>query len=67
MKTEYFSENIAACDLKVGNWRHFLALMNVSIEGQGHLFDLGQRLLTYKNKNLLFSRTIGSFVSKVIC
>ena len=40
MKTEDFSETIAASDLKVGRSRHLNEFM--SIEGQGHFLTLAQ-------------------------
>ena len=43
MKTVYFSETIAASDLKVSGSRHLIDYMKfVSIEGQGHFLTLAQ-------------------------
>ena len=42
MKTDAFSETIAACDLKVGSFRQLIEIMKVCerIEGQGHFFTI---------------------------
>ena len=41
MKTEDFSETIAACGLKVGRCRQLIEIRRyVSIEGQGHFFTI---------------------------
>ena len=43
VKTVYFSESIAACDLKVGRCRQLIEIMKyegMSIEGQGHFFTI---------------------------
>ena len=43
MKTVYFSENIAASDLKVSRSRHLIEYTkNVGIEGQGHFLTLAK-------------------------
>ena len=48
MKTEDFSESIAASDLIVGMSKHLIEYMKVcGIDGQGHC--------TYKNSNRIFS------------
>ena len=56
MKTVYFSETIAASDLKVGRNRHLNEFMKVSEYWRSRSFlDLGPWSCTYKNSNRIFS------------
>ena len=60
MKTVDFSENIAACDMKVGRCRQLIELMKVcEYSRSGSFLDLGPRSFTYENLNLLFSEATG--------
>ena len=62
MKAVDFSENIAACDLKVGRCRQLIRLMNiVSIEGQGHLLTLFQGYLHIKIETCFSRKPPGHF------
>ena len=62
MKTVDFSETIAASDLKVGRYRQLNDFMKVCEYGRSRSFlDLGPRLCTYKNSNLIFSETSEPF------
>ena len=56
MKTEDFSETIAASDLKVDRSRHFIEFMMVSIEGKGHFLTLAQGHVHTKIQKLDFLR-----------
>ena len=60
MKAVYFSETIAASDLKVGRSRHLIEYMkNVSIEGQGHYLTVAQGLVHTKYQT--------GFSQKLLC
>ena len=62
MKTVNFSETIEACDLKVGRYRQVNDFMKVCEYWRSRsYFDLGPRLCTYKNSNLIFSETTEPF------
>ena len=55
MKTVDFSETIEARDLKVGRSRQLIDFMEFYEYGRSRSFlDLGPRLCTYKNSNLIF-------------
>ena len=62
METVNFSETIEACDLKVGRYRQLNDFMKVCEYWRSRSFlDLGPRLCTYKNLNLIFSETTEPF------
>ena len=62
MKTMDFSENIAACHLKVGRCRQLIEFMKAcEYLTSGSFLDLGPRSFTYENQNLLFSETTWPF------
>ena len=62
MKTNYFSETIAACDLKVEKCSQLIELMKVCEYSRSRSFlDLGPRSFSYENKNLLFSEATVPF------
>ena len=59
MKTEDFSETIAASDLKVGRSRHLIEFMTVSEYLRYKSFlDLGPRSCTYENSKTGFSQKL---------
>ena len=62
MKTVDFSETIEACDLKVGRYRQLHEFMKVYEYLRSRSFlDLDPRSFTYKNSNLIFSKTTEPF------
>ena len=59
MKTMDFSENIAACDLKVGIYRQLIDFIMVCEYLMSRSFlDIGPRSCTYKNSNQTFSKLL---------
>ena len=65
MKTVNFSESVAAFDLKVGRCRQLIELMkNCEYLRSMTFLDLGLRLSTYQNENLIFSETTGPFSTR---
>ena len=64
-KTVYFSETIAACDLKVRRCKQLIEFMKLCEYSRSRsFFDLGSRSFTYENQNWLFSETTGPFLTK---
>ena len=67
-KTRDFSENIAACDLKVGRCRQLFEFIRyVGIEGQGHFLTLAQGHLCMKIKTCFSQKSLGCFKPNCVC
>ena len=68
MKTMYFSETIAGCDLKVGRSRKLIKFCTyVSIRGQGNFLTLAQGLLHTKIETCFSQKQLGPFKPFFVC
>ena len=66
MKIIYFLETIAALGLKVASSIQLNEFMKLSeYQRSRSFFDLDQKSLRFQSLNLFFSKTVGSFGTKI--
>ena len=67
MKTVDFSETFAASNLKGSRSRHLIEYLKICEYRRSRSFlDLGPRLCTYKNPNLIFSQNYCADLNQIL-